>query len=47
MPIVYRKIDTLSTGYPLVEGEFYNKFDSGRLFRRPLKSPFHREVIPT
>ena len=40
MPIVYRKIDTLSTGYPLVEGEFYNKFDSGRLFQETIEKYF-------
>lgn len=33
MAIVYEKIDTLSTGYPLAKGGFYNKFDSGNLFQ--------------
>ena len=36
MVIVYKKIDTLSTGYPLVEGDFYNKFDSGSLFQETI-----------
>lgn len=40
MVIVYKKIDTLSTGYPLVEGDFYNKFDSGSLFQETIEKYF-------
>ena len=40
MAIVYKKIDTLSTGYPLVEGDFYNKFDSGSLFQETIEKYF-------
>ena len=40
MTIVYKKIDTLSTGYPLVEGDFYNKFDSGSLFQETIEKYF-------
>lgn len=40
MEIVYKKIDTLSTGYPLVEGDFYNKFDSGSLFQETIEKYF-------
>lgn len=40
MAIVYRKIDTLSTGYPLVEGVSYNKFDSGSLFQETIEKYF-------
>ena len=40
MSIVYKKIDTLSTGFPLVEGDFYNKFDSGNLFQDTVEKYF-------
>lgn len=40
MAIVYKKIDTLSTGFPLVEGDFYNKFDSGNLFQDTVEKYF-------
>lgn len=40
MAIVYEKIDTLSTGYPLVKGDFYNKFDSGSLFQETIEKHF-------
>lgn len=40
MTIVYKKIDTLSTGYPLVEGVSYNKFDSGSLFQETIEKYF-------
>ena len=40
MTIVYKKIDSLSTGYPLVEGDFYNKFDSGSLFQETIEKYF-------
>lgn len=40
MVIVYKKINTLSTGYPLVEGDFYNKFDSGSLFQETIEKYF-------
>jgi len=40
MAIVYKKIDTLSTGFPLVEGDFYNKFDSGNLFQDTVEEYF-------
>lgn len=40
MAIVYEKIDTLSTGYPLVKGGFYNKFDSGNLFQETIEKCF-------
>lgn len=40
MAIVYEKIDTLSTGYPLAKGGFYNKFDSGNLFQETIEKCF-------
>lgn len=40
MAVVYKKIDTLSTGFPLVEGDFYNKFDSGNLFQDTVEKYF-------
>lgn len=40
MAIVYEKIDTLSTGYPLTKGGFYNKFDSGNLFQETIEKCF-------
>lgn len=40
MAIVYKKIDTLSTGYHLVEGDSYNKFDSGSLFQETIEKYF-------
>lgn len=35
-----KKIDTLSTGYPLAKGGFYNKFDSGNLFQETIEKCF-------
>lgn len=40
MAIVYEKIDTLSTGYPLAKGGFYNKFNSGNLFQETIEKCF-------